>query len=172
MRKSDYLIDAIYNLIVITACCAIFSVAATLVCKIIASFIEAEFFTYAVIRSVVMTVGTLGAVCAVKYKEGFKASDFSIKVSVIGNSLGALAHVIVGLVLSFSPIFSGSPLYLSGIVRYGAQLDREMIFEGGIWITLIFAFVFDAACVALGNFFKSYGAQSRKIEKYNLTGKL
>ena len=172
MRKSDYLIDAIYNLIVLFACCAVSSIAAALVCKIISSFVEAEFFTYALIRSIIITLGTLGALLAVKYKEGFKVGEFSLKESLIGSSVGALSHAIIGLIFSFMPLVSGAPLYVIGMIRYGTMLDEELITSIHPLLTLGVAVVFATVYVVLANFVKSYGAQSRKIEKYRLTGKL
>ena len=172
MRKSDYLIDAIYNLIVICACCAVSSILAALVCKIISSFVEAEFFTYAIIRSVVITLGSIGAICAVKYKEGFKAGEFVAKEAVIGTSIGALAHVLVGLLFSFIPLVSGAPIYVIGMICHGAMLDEELITEVNPLLTLAVAVVLGIIYVTVASLAKSYGAQSRKIEKYQLTGKL
>lgn len=172
MRKSDYLIDALYNLIVISVCCAVSSVAAALVCKIIASFVEAEFFTYAVIRSIIITLGTLGALYAVKYKEGFKAGKFSLKESVIGGAIGMLAHALIGLAFSFMPFVSGAPLYIVGMIQYTTMLDEELIMEVSPLFTLVAALVLAAIYVSVANLAKSYGAQSRKIEKYQLTGTL
>ena len=172
MRKSDYVIDGIYNLAVIAACCAVSSVAAALVCKIISSFVEAEFFIYAVVRVVIITLATIGAMFAVKYKEGFKLGSYSKKESIIGTSVSVVLQILISMLFSFSPVICGSAIYVAGLVRYGSMLDAELILELPLWLNATAALALGIIYVTVMNLAKAYGAQNRKVEKYKLTGTL
>lgn len=145
--------NALFYLICLVVACLLNLLASALMIKIVNLFIEVEYFEGAVIRivsSLLMNGLVLGAVC---WYDSHHTAEFQPFLTVWSLLIASVVHLLLCIVLMFTPFMAGGVRDLAGVLTLGDHFDsKAMIEEITLWMYLlaygIFVLFEAAVCLA------------------------
>lgn len=166
--------NALFYLICLIVACLLNLAVSALMIKIVNLFIEVEYFETSVIRmvcSLLMNGLILGAVC---WFDSHHSAEFHAFSTVLSLLIASVIHLLLCVVLMFTPFMAGGVRDLAGVLTMGNSFySAAMIEEITLWMYLLaygIFFVFEAAvCLACGYLGKAQRLRQRK-ELYDNQG--
>ena len=159
--------NALFYLICLVVACLLNLAASALMIKIVNLFIEVQYFEAAIVRivsSLLMSGVILGAV---SFFEGYHFVKFEPVPTVLSMLIAGVIHLILCVVLMFTPFIAGGVRDLAGVITMGDGFNSSaMIEEITLWMYLLsygIVFVFEVAvCLACGAIGKNKRLRDRQ----------
>ncbi len=122
MKKQVFVNSLIYFIAMLGACLVNLAVSAMAV-KIVNLFIVVDYFSAAIIRTVIAFVTLSGVIGALTWFESFKSAEFHPLKTLVAVGLGGVYHLAVSTILMFYPFIAGGTRYLAGLINMGERFD-------------------------------------------------
>lgn len=159
--------NALFYLICLVVACLLNLASSALLIRIVNLFIEVQYFEASVIRvisSLLMNGLILGAVC---WYDSHHSAEFQPFFTGLSLALASLIHLLLCIVLMFTPFMAGGVRDLAGILTAGDGFhSKSMIEEITLWTYLLsygIFFIFEVAiCLACGFIGKTQRLRRRK----------
>ena len=171
MRKSDFIIDALFLILYqVLSCLAIYLVA-WMFLKISNQFVEVGFFASNLIFVIIMGIGVCALLWIYAYKSTYRSAHFVASETIITSSIAIVVHLLLGAVFNYSTAIAGMTLPLSGLIVYGNIDVAPETYTAipGLLPPLIFLAMM--VIYHTGMFFLRRLARNRRLmDRYELTG--
>ena len=122
MKKTEYLLDALFLLIYQLLSCMVIYFAAWMLVKIVDRFVYLPMFALYVVYATVLLVGVGVLMALYAYHGAYRAAAFDALGAVISGALASVVHLLIAAVFGYLPLLSGAPLYLSSLLINGTGL--------------------------------------------------
>lgn len=119
MKKSDFWIFAIFEIVYLIVACLAGAIFADLAVKAVNYFTEISYSVSAVIHAAVSGVVSVGLCTFLAYRDGYRYAAFSWACSLCAAGIATVIHFGVGLATRFAPIAFGPTRNIAGLVSFG-----------------------------------------------------
>lgn len=170
MKKSDIILDSIVQAVFLIVACVLSALISYLLTYILNRFDVLTTVFFAVFRAVVITVGTVGFLFLFRYRAAYHTDRYSRQYLWLTGGISVVFHLAVSLIFSFSPLVSGSPLYIASLIQFGANLTTEDYGRVSVGWSILAAVVLALLYLLVMDFAARLGSQKRKIDRCRLTG--
>lgn len=138
MKNKKIGTNAIFYLICMVVACVLNLAVSALLVKIVNLFIEVEYFEAAIVR-IVSSLLTSGVILgAVAFFESHKTLEFTPAPMLFSLLMAGGAHLILCIVLMFTPFMAGGVRELAGVLSMGDHFNSaSMIEDIYLWMYLV-----------------------------------
>ncbi len=171
MKKRIWIDALIYLIAMVLACLVNLAVCAMAV-KIVNLFIVVDYFSAAVVRTVMSFVTLCGVLGALAYYESYKSAEFYLGRAVGSMALAGVGHLALSIPLMFYPFIAGGTRYLAGLIDMGDGFNSlDKVKEIYLWTYLAAFFIYLAVEILTVAVCGSIGKRRRIAQRANLTTK-
>lgn len=171
MKKTEYLLDALFLLIYQIISCMVVYFAAWMLVKIVDRFIYVPMFALYVIYAAILLVGVGVLMAFYAYYGSYHAAAFDAVGSIASGAIATVVHLLIAAVFGYLPLLSGAPLYLSSLFINGTGLTsaEQLANVPGYLPPVLFVLimvVYHAVMLLL----RFIAVNRRLADRYELTG--
>lgn len=127
MKKNDFLVFAIFDLIYLFAACLAASLVGFVVVWGVNLFYDTGYATDAGIRAAVVGLVSVGLCAILAYRDGYRYANFSWAESLLSAGIASAIHFVLGLTTRFAPIAFGPTRNLAGLGSFGGLFTAERV---------------------------------------------
>lgn len=150
MKKSDWVVFAIFDFIYLIMSCLLAKLVSELVLWMIDRFVVLSYHDSAVISAVTLAVVSVVLVGVLTYRDGYRYATFRLTSSLLSAGAASLLHFAIGLVTRFAPVLFGPTRHIAGLASYGSfynsaarakEIPFGMLAVWGLVMLLVYAAV-------------------------------
>ncbi|MBQ2735196.1 MAG: hypothetical protein IJF33_05125 [Clostridia bacterium] len=172
MKKTEYLLDALFLLIYQLLSCMVIYFAAWMLVKIVDRFVYLPMFALYVVYATVLLVGVGVLMALYAYHGAYRAAAFDALGAVISGALATVVHLLIAAVFGYLPLLSGAPLYLSSLLVNGTGLtSAEQLANVPGYLPPVLFLLIMVLYHSIMLMLRRLAVNKRLIDRYELTGK-
>ncbi|MGI6753799.1 MAG: hypothetical protein ACOX31_05805 [Eubacteriales bacterium] len=171
MRKSDILPNALAYLVYIILACLTSTVASAFLAFILNKTVGLEYPVRAAIVAISSAVICGIILYTLAYRDGYRTAEYRYRDIAYPLTIAVIAHYLISLALSFSPVVSGGVRYLAGLISLGKDFTANSSAKDIGFPACSGAFMI-YFCIYAGVITSAYymGYKKRRADRAELTG--